>query len=270
MNIEVKNTAGNYGDDTGLDALANKLNIALLEAVREGEYGVRAYKKMVVRRVFPTILAARKTRVRFDEIAEILNANGLDIKTTTLRVYFFELMNEESGKAAIQHSNKVVQMRKFLDMQNARDDAAKSFEVVFNDARPAAIAVEKNRNEGVAPPAPERAVTCKVQNSVVGNEPLDTSTTSPKRARSGTSVAHSGAMPASLDEVERRSMASEDHAVISQDIIVKEGYVFLADGTPFTGTLNKKHLFLLKTNGRIIAESKGRTSDKAVKIRDDV
>lgn len=268
MDIEVENFAGSHEDDTGLDALASKLNIALLEAVREGEYGTRAHKKMVVRRVFPTILAARKNKLTFDEIAEILNANEFDIKASTLRVYFFELMGEESDKTAIQHSNKVVQMRKFLDTQNARDVATKSFDAVFGESKSTA---KHTQIKKAISPVPPVALAPKLENSVVGNKTereVPTTRTGPKA--SSPKPQHSDVMPASLAEVAQRSMASEDHSAITQDIVVKEGFVFFADGTPFDGTLNKKHLFLLNTNGRIIAESKGRTSDKAVKIRDDV
>lgn len=268
MGNEIENATDSCRDDSKLDALANKLNIALLETVREGQYGTRDQKKMVVRHVLPAILAARKVKLRFHEIAKVLNENGFEIKASTLRVYFTELMSEEATSATRKHGDKVVQMRKMLDTQNIEDGASKSFETVFSTPKMATEPDQAERREvpknGVERPG------VRLENSVVGNGSPLPEPSKPPRPRQASNQASTMALPETLDELEQRSIAADDHETITQDVILKEGHVFNADGTPFGGTLNKKYLILLKTNGRIIAASKGRTSDKAVKIRDDV
>jgi hypothetical protein len=258
---------GSGTGDGGLEALASKLNIALLETVREGQYGTRDHKKMVVRHVLPAILAARKVKLRFHEIAQVLNANGFEIKASTLRVYFTELMSEEATSATRQHGNKVAQMRRLLDTQNIKEGATKSFDAVFVSPKPSVIPVRGEKHD--AQEDNRKQPDNGAENSVVGNTQPMPAIAKPPRGLSVNQPAVM-ALPETLEELERRSSAVEDHAAITQDVILREAHVFNADGTPFAGTLNKKYLILLKSNGRVIAASKGRTSDKAVKIRDDV
>lgn len=63
-----------------------------------------------------------------------------------------------------------------------------------------------------------------------------------------------------LAAIEQASEATEERAVLEEDVELRGDLVFYVSGKPFHGTLTKKQIHLLKTVGRIIAPTKGKSS----------
>lgn len=69
-----------------------------------------------------------------------------------------------------------------------------------------------------------------------------------------------------IDDIEQLSEGVEDKTVVTEDLSVREGRVYCASGTPFRGTLTRKQIHVLRTVGRIIARTIGRTSKDFVRM----
>lgn len=63
-----------------------------------------------------------------------------------------------------------------------------------------------------------------------------------------------------IDEIERMSLATEVRTTITEDLEVRGDRVFLTSGPAFVGTLKKNQIHLLRTVGRIIAITSGKSS----------
>lgn len=69
-----------------------------------------------------------------------------------------------------------------------------------------------------------------------------------------------------LAEIEQLSLATDDRTVLEDDVIVKGDLVLYVSGKPFVGTLSKKQIHLLRSVGKIIAPTTGRSSSDFVKM----
>lgn len=78
--------------------------------------------------------------------------------------------------------------------------------------------------------------------------------------------ATSDGLACTIDEIERASLATEERTAIAEDVEVRQERVYYVSGAPFAGTLTKKQIHLLRTVGRIIALTSGKSSKDFVSM----
>lgn len=258
----------------------------LLAAIYSGLPDDRFIKKQAVKQLLSTLIAARDSGMPFEKIAEVLKTAGLEISSETLRSYFFELKTqEELAVEAQRHAKKVLQTKTTLDrrsldqhVEHAASVAAdhvrqaqgsprliNAFQSLGTPERDMAPSVSVPTKQGDRPDTFEARTNTSRSNSDKANEraiiapagkqPLPTSE---KRAPA---VAASPEAPAlTIAEIEHASQATDERAALDEDVELRGDVVVYVSGRPFRGTLTKKQIHLLKTVGRIVAPTQGKST----------
>lgn len=270
----------------------------LLAAIYSEMPDDRFIKKQAVKQLLSTLIAARDSGMPFEKIAEILKSTGLEISTETLRSYFFELKTQEELSAEAQrHAKKVIQTKSALDKRALEQHVEHAAAVAVGHVRrvqptprlvnafdmptgtegegttQVAAPTEKRITNittvrpatPAAPNPPQAADSARFKSEkrgvdakprTVASQALPTSEISKSELSAGD--VEQGAL--TLATIESASLASEERSVLEEDIELRGDLVFYVSGQPFRGLLTKKQIHLLKTVGRIVAPTKGKSS----------
>jgi hypothetical protein len=270
----------------------------LLAAIYSEMPDDRFIKKQAVKQLLSTLIAARDSGMPFERIAETLKSAGLEISTETLRSYFFELKTQEELSAEAQrHAKKVIQTKGVLEKraleQHVEHAAAvavghvrrvqatprlvNAFETAValegeGNAKPAVTAERRITNitavrpaAPAAPNPPQAADSARFRSENGGTnapppreEPVALPTSEALQDSQAAGSAEQGTL--TLAAIEQASMASEERSILEDDVELRGNLVFYVSGQPFRGMLTKKQIHLLKTVGRIVAPTKGKSS----------
>ncbi|MCW3585147.1 hypothetical protein [Burkholderia cenocepacia] len=260
----------------------------------------RFIKKQAVRQLLSTLIAARDSGMPFERIADVLKTAGLEISSETLRSYFFELKTQEELAAEAQrHAKKVLQTKSALERRALEQHVEHAASIAVDHVRrvqasprlvnafstgsepsassssPAEAKTMSSRQASVtkltgarpaspaAPILPLAAESARVDSEKGGGSGSEGAAFSalPTSESQSAPVASNGEEGAlTLAAIEQVSLATEERAVLEEDVELRGDLVFYVSGKPFQGSLTKKQIHLLKTVGRIIAPTKGKSS----------
>lgn len=231
-------------------------------------------RREAIKQLLAPLLAARESGMSFDAIATLFQKVGLTLSPKTLERYYYALKSdEELAKEARQHAEKIHKLRQELQARSlrARQEQANKLalqlaakaqtgmtrQMVCGDE--AAHDVAFSHNTAVKLSAPETETYALPPPNALNNED---EFHNPPPAH----INHAAAK--TIDEIADDSLANIERTVIQADLEVREQQrVFYATGEPFVGTLTKKQLHLLRTTGRVIATSSGKSSKDFVAMR---
>lgn len=272
--------------------------LLLLEVYREQKED-RFVKREAVKQLLAPLIAARESGLSFEDIAKVFDKAGLTLTPSTLRSYFFELKTEaDLAASARKHAEKVAQTKrsieqKMLERHNTHADKVALAHATRLNQSPAlfdalgevtataqpqtaerAMPVSAPKMDARPPAAAAAPIPAKPPESVrVKREGGETvrgtaeAKTHPVEVQATPipdAVEHSP--PCSLEEIERYSLATDVRTVLEEDLILKNDRVLYVSGRAFRGTLSKKQIHLLRSVGKIIAPTKGRSSEDFVKM----
>lgn len=258
----------------------------LLAAIYSGLPDDRFIKKQAVKQLLSTLIAARDSGMPFEKIAEVLKTAGLEISSETLRSYFFELKTqEELAVEAQRHAKKVLQTKTTLDRRSLDQHVEHATSVAAEHVRQAqgsprlfnAFQSLGTREEETVsrasmpkgqvdrPDTVEALTNASRSNNNQANEPTivepagqQSFPTSEKRA--STVATSPDAPPLTIAEIEHASQATDERVALDEDVELRGDVVVYVSGRPFRGTLTKKQIHLLKTVGRIVAPTQGKST----------
>lgn len=216
-------------------------------------------KKEVIRQLMGVIIAAKKNGKSYQEIAEVLQKNGLDINENTLRAYYFDLKADYELQAETQALAKKIQesRQQIILKKMASADASTNAEVTrqyFSKRNPRKEETPKNTatySPAPAPAAPEPGAA------------------SPPKAAVEMDVRGGGAP--TISYLEAIATDRTPQFELDEDLIIKGETVVYASGKPFEGALSARQIRLLKVSKRLIARNKGaKTSASFVAMKKDL
>lgn len=221
----------------------------LLTTIYSEQPNDRFLKKQAVKQLLSELIAARKCGISFEKISEMLKSAGVELTAKTLQSYFFELKTEEELAAEAQrHASKIIQAKAALEKKALDQHARQAAHLAADHARriQASQPIERQFKKSVA-----RNKTQEVEQSEIPT--LETQTASLISTRNGET-------PLTLNAIEKVSLDLKSRPEIEEDIEMRNEYVFYVSGKPFRGQLTKKQIHLLRTVGKIIVPTKGRSS----------
>ncbi len=247
----------------------------LLQEIYCEKADARHTRREAIKQLLAPLLAARESGMSFEAIAALLQKAGLVLSPKTLERYYYALKSdEELAKEARQHAEKIHKLRQELQTRSLRVRQEQANKLALQYAAKAQTGLTQQMVgsddagldagssgntvvELLTPVAEAYALAPpKALNHVAecdSNTPL-------------ADINHATAK--SIDEIANDSLANIERTVIHADLEVREQQrVFYATGEPFTGTLTKKQLHLLRTTGRVIATSSGKSSKDFVAMR---
>lgn len=192
-----------------------------------------------------------------------------------------EKHNRHADRVALAHATRLNQSPKLIDALAQTDPSA------LPPTGPAQGPVSAQKS-GARPPVAAAAPTPAVPpvsardrregGEVAAAEPAsspapDTAAPAPTNQTTAGRASHRPAasddtapVAKTLTEIEQLSLATDDRTVLEDDVIVKDDLVLYVSGKPFVGTLSKKQIHLLRSVGKIIAPTTGRSSSDFVKM----
>lgn len=259
----------------------------LLAAIYSELPDERFLKKQAVKQLLSTLMAARERGLSFEKISEILQESGLDLPISSLRSYYFELKTQHDLAAEAQrHARKVNETREAIQRKVLERHVQHGAAVAERYAQQAAPRLVDAFSVVSAPspiqdaPAPTPNLPKKADR--VSARPASPAALNPPQAPDSgrfisveegdegtggqthtlpTSEVDSVARPApTLAQVEEASLASDVRTDLAEDLELRGEFVFYVSGKPFEGTLTKKQIHLLRSVGRIVAPTKGKSS----------
>ncbi|MGY8527574.1 hypothetical protein [Paracidovorax citrulli] len=242
----------------------------------------RYLKKQAVQQLLSTLIAARERGLSFEKIAEILQESGLDLPPSSLRSYYFELKTKADLAAeAERHARKVAATRAAIERkaleQHAEHGAAIAEQYArasqpkprlvnaFSDLQAAAAGggQQPKRREQATRALPATALSQSEEEGLMGSAaeaspepPIPTS----EDARNVVASQAKSIRALTLAEVEAASAATESRTELGEDVELRGDQVFFVSGRPFAGCLTKRQIHLLRSVGRIVAPTKGKSS----------
>ena len=252
--------------------------LLLLEVYRE-QKDERFIKREAVKQLLAPLIAARESGLSFEDIAKVFEKAGLVLTPSTLRSYYFELKTEaELATSARKHAAKVAQTKRAIEQQllekhnRHAERVALAYAYRLNNSSTLidTLATPKSSQLTQAELI-ENPVTPKQQGSKSVSGAFTKSTEEMTAAApSASSVLSSKAGEASeaktLQEIESLSLATDDRTTLEEDVILQGNLVRYVSGKPFLGTLSKKQIHLLRSVGKIIAPTIGRSSTDFVNM----
>ncbi len=204
-----------------------------------------------VKQLLGPLIAAHENGLSFEEIADIFKKDGLELTASTLRSYYFNMKNkDELAREAHRHADKVIKTKAsiekcLLDAHNERgheiaiEYAKKLFERTMSYTDLNQTHDSKKNNVRAAIDIPRIKVAEKQTNSSIAK---------------------------TIEEIEKVSLATDDRTILEEDLLVKDNKVFFASGKAFEGYLSKKQIHLLRSVGKIVAPTSGRSSKEFVSM----
>ena len=272
----------------------------LLSEIFREQTDDRFVKREAVKQLLGPLIAARDSGLSFEEIATVFEKAGLELSPTTLRSYFFELKTaEELAREARRHAEKVTKAKAAIDkkylelhnvhgqsvaMQYANAHYAEPTLYTALEQSPETATGEKNARvpevgevetspQATAPapvaPAPRPTLQSAAGEPQKQNPKAKREDKVEGTARSVEEIERSlsreiDAVAKTIDEIETASLATEERTMLEDDLVVKDGKVFYASGRAFHGYLSKKQVHLLRSVGKVIAPTAGRSSKEFV------
>ncbi len=272
----------------------------LLAAIFSDHSDDRYAKKQGVKQLMSTLIAARERGMPFEKITQILAEAGFELSVETLRSYFFELKTQEELAAeAARHARKVSETRQAIERESLDQHTAHAAVLAENHVRreqpgaklvnafsanqtvPASgaagivtqkdepktvdlgrtkmasrpVAVPKQKPDTV--PMPQKEPTKEELAPQTSRPPMDAAR---PEVRQDEATAEDAGEPLTLDEVERASNATDERTELAEDVTLRGEYVIYVSGRPFRGYLAKKQIHLLRTVGKLVAPTRGRSS----------
>lgn len=235
----------------------------------------RYTRREAIKQLLAPLLAARQSGMSFDKITILFQKVGLALSAKTLERYYYTLKSdEELAKEARQHAQKIRQLRQELRSKSLkmRQEQANKLAVQFAANRSLNKVCNDGENCGehgqdVAPSNSSKAV--KLSAPIMTVEAPPPSKRLNGASSSGAPVVSTKQITArTIDQIAEDSLADNARTVIQADLEVRDQQqVFYANGSPFIGTLTKKQIHLLRTTGRLIASSSGKSSKDFVAMR---
>lgn len=272
----------------------------LLSEIFREQTDDRFVKREAVKQLLGPLIAARDSGLSFDEIAKVFEKAGLELSPATLRSYYFELKTaDELAREARRHAEKVTKAKaaidkRFLELHNVHGQSVAMQYATEHFAEPTLYtaleqspeaATGENRQRGPAAgevetsprataPAP-LAPAPRPAGQPAAGEPQKTGSKAGREEKAGgtaRSVEEIGrslsreidAVAKTIEEIETASLVTEERTILEDDLVVKDGKVFYASGRAFQGHLSKKQVHLLRSVGKVIAPTAGRSSKEFV------
>lgn len=253
-----------------MSAGLSKENIAkarelLLASIFSDRADASYQKKEAVRQLLGPLMAARKSGLSFDQISEVLSQAGLQITANTLRVYFFDIKAEaDTAREASKHAAQLARTKELLAKRRVAQANEVELASLTGLAQKNGPATPGSKNEPAdAGEKPRRSPPASVAPAPsLSSEPVLNNRDKDKGAHS-----HGGTEAMTVDQIAEASLSTDEHAQFSEDLVVKDDYVYTASGAPFRGTLTKKQVHLLRTVGKLIAPTVGASSKDFVAMR---
>jgi len=263
-------------------ATQEKISRGLVESLREslilevlsGRPKAPITKKAAVRELMVPLIAGRRNGMSFEELAEMCARGGLPISSDTLRSYFFELKTKADVAAAarilaprVDAVGKMAAATRRTERQTvALTERGAGEHVPKQDhvATPSHVAVQKPE------PASTATVTPAELAPRIAAVPAATLVNAVAPTPAMESPPGSTGQAYTIAELEERSQApgAGTPLPLTEDLVVREGYVYCASGQAFRGLLTAKQSRLLAQSGRIYAPRVGRSSGDFVKMRE--
>lgn len=281
---------------TTKESIEKARQLLLAELYRGDGQDDRFAKKEAVRQLLGLLIAARESGMSFENITQIFEKAGLQLTPATLKQYYFELKTEgELADAAQKHAQKLIRTKEAIDRQLLEKHSQHGQQVALAHLGQQEPALYNAFGNGVAIPVsqpsvgmsrsastanprtkptlvkakPSAAALAKMESQAPARDPPPAFNADPAPADSQlpeTSTTGTGEFLL-LEEIEQQSLATEERTVLEADLLLKDdGTVVYATGLPFKGYLSKKQLHLLRSVGKIIATTRGRSSQDFVKM----
>ncbi|KAA0178791.1 hypothetical protein FX016_22935 [Cupriavidus gilardii] len=251
----------------------------------------RYLKKQAVKQLLSTLIAARERGLSFEKIAEILQQSGLDLPPSSLRSYYFDLKTQADLAAeAERHARKVAATREAIERKALERHAEHGAAVAERYARiaqskprlvnafsdlveqtnapepkPAGLqggAARRARPASPAVPLPRAAATVRIESEEEGHNarPQEPEMVIPTSEGDGHRAEDASSQVLTLAEIEAASAETEARTELTEDLELRGEFVYYVSGRPFAGHLTKRQIHLLRSVGRIVAPTKGKSS----------
>lgn len=238
--------------------------------------------KESLKKILSALIAAHSAGVAFDTMAELLSHAGLKVTADTLRSYYFVLRKElEVTVSAKKHASALasfdLKLHKKLTDEGLKLAHPKMVDVAFAPARKMKTAINKTskteeqvstQTTRVELPLPVKSSSFPVNTlAPIESENLVAKLPSLKNELPKP-IAQ--AMPGekttaqTLEEIDATSREKEidrafEHLPLVEDVILREGRVYLSSGQPFVGTLTEKQVIVLRRNEKLMSPAPSRT-----------
>lgn len=231
--------------------------------------------KQVIKQLLGPLIAAKESGLSFEDIAVVFQKAGLEMSVLTLKTYYHELKTEdELARDAKKHAEKAkaFRVKTERELMEIHNDYGLSVAEKLAKGRAKEPTLYSIEDEPTKPGASEAAKPKASPSDKPGENPATTGTVvaaattaaaTPASPTAPTATAIPG--PAmTIEELESVSLTKTEHTALTEDVTIKDGKVFYVSGKPFDGSLTKKQLLLLKTVGKLIAPTEGRSSKNFV------
>lgn len=235
-----------------------------------------------LKKILSALIAAHAAGVPFDTMAELLSHAGLKVTSDTLRSYYFVLRKEfEVAASAKKHAGAMASFDNKLH-KKLTDEGLKLAHPKFALTDPAPRQKIKTTANKVSKPEETQPTQTKGEELSPSIASPSLSISQPSAIELNSAIADKKSLqnkpprpiaPISidknaaetLDEIDVLSREKEiddafEHLPLVEDVVLRDGRVYLASGQPFVGTLAKRQVLILKRNEKLIAPSPSRTS----------
>lgn len=283
--VEIASAEGADDDKRRIETTRQLLNAEVIRLTRSS-------RKHAVGELLGSLIAAREQGISFEDLAKIFEKGGLSLSPVTLRTYYFELKTRsELKQAAEKHASQVREAKKLYDQilldrnsEHAKEMALAHLRseepVLFNAFAQVGNGATMPLKEGRQPPsakATSAASSSRSRPRLVKAQPKSGPSTSPPSApfwaQQGQEAPNAASAPPraqappaaegmrSIDQLASASELTEERTALEEDLVADaSGFVTYKSGRPFVGFLSKKQIHLLRTVGRIIKQTDGRSS----------
>lgn len=231
-------------------ASAPRIRKALLvEAYDEGEKRLKG--KALVRQLMGVLIVCRRSNMPWDDIAEIMRKEGVDMKGHTIRTYFYELKGIQN---------------EFVDDEVSEYMQAKQ-EVARVSAKRAGLSASRSTKLRIVGSGKEMAAA---EDKTIEPEPETRKQRTTSRTGTSTKVgAHTlpenrvsvapnlplnpNDLGPSIDDLEKASQAIETQTELTETIVLAQNNrVYYKSGKPFDKLLSKRQIRLLKLSRQLV------------------
>lgn len=197
----------------------------------------------------------------------------------TIEQKLLEKHNQHADKLALAHATRRNQSAVLFDALAPTDEGEErpTQESKLRAKEPAPAEGRRARPPTAAaapaPALPPEPALVGRDGEPLGHRSVEPVTTAPKETGRKTSSQElevredeATADALTLEEIEKRSLATDERTTLEEDLVLKDDLVMYVSGRPFRGALSKKQIHLLRSVGKIIAPTSGRSSADFVRM----